>query len=169
MKTLLVTAALLLATSSYSGQKAITDTGEQVAMGGDDFGAAGAPPASDAARAPTAKPQAPGAAGHFADLDFLAETSAILVNLTPDKDGEVEIKLDALGGHQHLHVVAVDPLNTTYRTASLPEKAPVILDLRLAAALEPYDPQLSAALAAIALVVWEARGEPRLHHRGAQA
>src|SRR5262249_58048071 len=46
----------------------VTETGEQVAMGGDDFGAVGAPPASDAARAPSAKPQAPGAAGHFADL-----------------------------------------------------------------------------------------------------
>jgi hypothetical protein len=114
----------------------VTETGEQVAMGGDDFGAAGAPPASDAARAPSAKPQAPGAAGHFADLDFLAETSAILVNLTPDKEGAVEIKLEALGGHQHLHVVAVDPINTTYRTTSLAEKAPVILDLRLAAALD---------------------------------
>ena len=28
---------------------------------------------------------------------------------------------------------------------------------------------IAVALAAIALVVWEARGEPRLHHRGAQA
>jgi hypothetical protein len=114
----------------------VTETGEQLAAAGEDFGAAGQPPASEAARGESAKPQAPGAAGHFADLDFLAETSVVLVNLLPNKDGVVEIKRDALGGHQHLHVVAVDPVNTTCRTASLPEKQPVVLDLRLAAALD---------------------------------
>ena len=50
------------------------------------------------------------------------EVSAVLLNLLPDKKGMVEIPREALGTHQHLHVVAVDPLNTAYRSVSLPEE-----------------------------------------------
>src|SRR5262249_37660452 len=115
----------------------VTETGVQMAAGGDEFGAAGAPPGSDASRGEAAKPQAPGAGGNFANLDFLAETAAVLVNLLPDKDGLIEIPREALGGHQHLVMVGVDPVNTTVRSASLAEQAPMFLDLRLLTALDP--------------------------------
>ncbi|HEV3023346.1 MAG TPA: hypothetical protein VGX76_12800, partial [Pirellulales bacterium] len=115
----------------------VTETGEQVAAGGDEFGAAGTPPASLAERgAEGAKPQAAPGTGNFANLDYLAEDSALLANLLPDKDGVIEIERAALGGHQHLHVVAVDPLNTTYRTASLADQEPTMIDLRLLAGLD---------------------------------
>ncbi|HVC92066.1 MAG TPA: hypothetical protein VND64_00155 [Pirellulales bacterium] len=118
----------------------VTETGEQVAAGGDDFDAAGALPPSSAEGGAAPSPQGAAGTGHFANLDFLAESSAVLVNLLPDKQGLIEIKLAALGGHQHQHlrVVAVDPLNTTSRSASLAEQAPTIVDLRLATALDAH-------------------------------
>ena len=114
-----------------------TQTGEQVAQGGDLFGQAGGKGASDAQRmaAPAAKSEE--SAGNFANLDFLADASAVLVNLVPDDTGLIEIKNEALGTHQHLHVVAVDPLNTTYRSFAVPEAAPTFLDLRLLTGLDP--------------------------------
>ncbi len=114
-----------------------TETGEQVAAGGDVFSAAGAPPASMAKRDAA---QAEGRSAvdvHLANLDFLAHASAVLVNLAPDKDGVVTFDRKALGDHQHLHVVAVDPVSTTYRSAALPESKTEYLDLRLLAGLDP--------------------------------
>ncbi len=85
------------------------------------------------------RPPAPPVAGHtgFADLNFLATQSVVMLNLVPDKQGMVTIKRDALGSHQHLHVVAIDPVNTAYRSLSLPESKTEILDLRLANGLDP--------------------------------
>ena len=45
----------------------------------------------------------------FSNLDFLAETAAVLLNLAPDEQGVVTISRDDLGGHQHVHILAVDP------------------------------------------------------------
>ena len=59
--------------------------------------------------------------GDFANLDFLAEASAVVVNQVPDKDGVVRVTRKAIGPHAMIHVVAVDPLNTTYRIVTLPE------------------------------------------------
>jgi hypothetical protein len=42
-----------------------------------------------------------------------------------------------LGAHQHLHIVAVDPRDTVYRSISLPEVEPKFNDLRLARGLDP--------------------------------
>ena len=114
-----------------------TQTGEQVAQGGDVFSKAGGKGASDMQRTPAAAPPSDPAGGHFANLDFLAEATAVLLNLVPDDKGVIEIKNEALGAHQHLHVVAVDPLNTTYRSVSLPEPKPTFLDLRLLTGLNP--------------------------------
>ncbi len=114
-----------------------TETGEQVAAGGDDFGAKGAPPSSEMARGEgqgagrNAKP------GDFANLDFLAEASAVFVNLVPDKDGKIVLKRELLGSHQHLHVVACDPLSTTWRSVALDEPRSTFIDLRLANGLDP--------------------------------
>ena len=78
-------------------------------------------------------------AAGFANLDFLGEASAILVNLRPDKKGVITIPAGKLGAHQHLHVVAIDPTQTAYRSLSLPEKPMELVDLRLAAGLDPQE------------------------------
>ncbi|MEK6262775.1 MAG: hypothetical protein AABP62_29610 [Planctomycetota bacterium] len=114
-----------------------TETGEQVAAGGDAFNAVGAPQASMGKRDEARAESASAADAHLANLDFLAHASAVLVNLAPDKDGVVTFDRKALGDHQHLHVVAVDPVSTTYRSASLPEAMTDFLDLRLLAGLDP--------------------------------
>ena len=72
----------------------------------------------------------PGAT-NLANLDFLAQSSVVLTNLIPDDAGVVKIGKDEIGPHQHIHVVAVDPVSTTYRSVSLPELKTEFLDLRL--------------------------------------
>lgn len=114
-----------------------TETGEQIAEIGGEFGARGEKGEADAQR--KAPGEGPGkvAADHFADLDFLAAASAVLVNLIPDENGVVEVNRDAFGAQQDIHVVAVDPLNMTYRSVTLTEPKPLFVDLRLLAGLDP--------------------------------
>ena len=114
-----------------------TETGEQIAAGGEDFGANGPPPASMMGRGEGGGGGAFARGGDFANLDFLAEASAVFVNLVPDKDGRIILKRELLGSHQHLHVVACDPLNTTWRSVALDEPKSVFIDLRLANGLDP--------------------------------
>ena len=117
-----------------------TETGEQQAAGGDDFSPAGAKPESAAMRSEMAPSSLVAAtSGNFANLDFLALGSAVLVNLVPNDDGVIQIEQDALGSHQHIHVVAVDPVSTTYRSISLPEPKTDFIDLRLIAGLDPKE------------------------------
>jgi hypothetical protein len=72
----------------------------------------------------------------ISNLDFLSESSVVLTNLRPD--GEVlRIDRKTLGNHQHIHILAVDPENTVYRSISLPEQPPAYRDLRLAHGLDP--------------------------------
>ena len=113
-----------------------TDAGTQEAESETDFDAAAEMGAADAQRAPAAQGEQGSLAG-FENLDFLGEASAVLVNLEPNEKGVVTIPLDALGSHQHLHVVAIDPTQTAYRSLSLPEKPMELVDLRLAAGLNP--------------------------------
>ena len=114
-----------------------TQTGEQQSMSGDDFGAAGAK--NDAPPMRSEAQQRPGAdqTVNLANLDFLSQASAVLVNLTPNDAGVIEIGSDALGPHQQIHVVAIDPLTTVYRSISLPEKKTDFIDLRLLTGLDP--------------------------------
>ena len=114
-----------------------TETGEQLAAGGDDFKAAGVPVQSMPKREADGGLRSTVGDANLANLDFLAHASAVLVNLAPDKDGVVTFDRKALGDHQHLHVVAVDPVSTTYRSAALPEAKTEYLDLRLLAGLDP--------------------------------
>jgi len=74
-----------------------------------------------------------------ANLDFLSQTSAVLVNLTPDKDGVVTVKRSDLGAHQQIHILAVDTQNVVYREFSLPEQKMAFLDLRLMTEALPAD------------------------------
>ncbi|MFW6114242.1 MAG: hypothetical protein ACOC7K_00710, partial [bacterium] len=115
-----------------------TETGEQQARGGDRFGQGGAQSESSAERDAAAAEKPAASADHFAALDFLDSSAAVVLNLVPDDQGIVEIARGALGEKQHIRVVAVDPLNTTYRTLSLPEPTPSFVDLRL---LDNLDPQ----------------------------
>lgn len=114
-----------------------TQTGEQLAVGGDRFGAAGGKPASESQRGDSAASSAPSTTGHFTNFDFLGQATAVLANLVADENGTIEIKQEAVGDHQHLHVIAVDPMNTTYRQVAMAEIKPTIVDLRLIAGLNP--------------------------------
>lgn len=118
-----------------------TETGEQLATGGENFAPAVTPPSARPAAPGEAKDRA-GADGHgqaefSPNLDFLADSSAVVVNLIPDQNGVVSVPRGQLGPHALIHVVAVDPLHTTSRVVSLPEQPVQKLDLRLKAGLDP--------------------------------
>lgn len=114
-----------------------TETGEQVAAAGEDFAPKGDMAAGDASRLAAEAGDVAGIGENFADLDFLASASAVLMNLIPDENGVVEVDRGAFGLQQDIHVVAVDPLNTTYRSLTLPEPMPTFVDLRLITGLDP--------------------------------
>jgi len=117
-----------------------TQTGEQAAVGGEEFlrkskgeaGAAMPPPG-----APVVDSRGVSAAGGFANLDYLADSSGVLLNLIPDKDGVIKIPRKDLGKHAMINVVAVDPVSTTARFVSLPEQAAGFLDLSFSKGLDP--------------------------------
>ncbi len=113
-----------------------TNTGKQNADFKAGFFGSGGEGRGTMARPKTAPPPAP-QRGDFASLDYLAYTSAVLLNLTPDKNGVIEIDREQLGTHQHIHVVAVDPTSTVYRQVSLPQPETDHLDLRLSDGLDP--------------------------------
>ncbi|MBX3400732.1 MAG: hypothetical protein KF873_18515 [Gemmataceae bacterium] len=117
-----------------------TETGEQLAEGGQAFGGLGGMAAPKSER--PSEPMAAGGGGNasspgFADLDFLADASTVAVNLVPDADGVIRIPRQGIGPHSMLTVVAVDPLSTSVKTATLPEQAAKFADLRLAKGLDP--------------------------------
>lgn len=113
-----------------------TETSEQVSAAGEAYGRSEAPKPSMAAPSPaTTATTAEG--GDFANLDFLAEAATVELNLLPDKDGIVRVPNKSIGSHAMIHVVAVDPLNTTVRSMTMPEKVSQFLDLRLANGLDP--------------------------------
>ena len=120
-----------------------TETSQQHAAPGDDFSGRGTAGSGDAKRD---ERKAPGgaAASDFANLDFLPEATAVMVNLTPSDDGEVKIERELFGANQHVHIVACDPTSTVYRAVSLPEPPMDMQDLRLARGLGP-NPALYAA------------------------
>ena len=70
-------------------------------------------------------------------LDFLADSAVVLPNLVPNEDGTISINLEDLGGHQEIHVVAVDPINTVWKSVSLPAKETRSVDLRLSGGFDP--------------------------------
>ena len=113
-----------------------TETGEQLAQGGDDFFGQGGNRASEGGRSKGGS-IAQGGTADFANLDFLGETSAVLLNLAADKNGIITIKRADLGAHQQITIVAVDPQNTAYRHIALPEGKNEFVDLRLINGLEP--------------------------------
>ena len=120
-----------------------TETGEQLAAGGEAFGGRGLPPPSESLPGdkkgglPGESGRVPG--GDFANLDFLANASAVVVNQVPDKEGIVRVSRKEIGPHAMIHVVAVDPLNTVSRSTTLAEQKAQFVDLRLHRGLDPKD------------------------------
>ncbi|OWK38438.1 hypothetical protein FRUB_07558 [Fimbriiglobus ruber] len=118
-----------------------TETGEQAAERGEMFGSRGGIEVERSLRSGGGNASPPPAAksghGDFADLNFLADPSAVVLNLVPDKDGVVRVARKDVGPHALLHAVAVDPLNTTSRFVSLPEVKAQFADLRLRTGLDP--------------------------------
>jgi hypothetical protein len=118
-----------------------TETGEQLAQAGEEYRRKGVPapsaPATPPASGRRSVDSGPLVLGTVESLDFLANASAVLCNLVPDKDGVVKIPRDKLGPHNMIHVVAVDPVSTTVRSVTLPESPLKSLDLRLRAGLDP--------------------------------
>jgi hypothetical protein len=119
-----------------------TQTGQQDARAGSDFAAAPPAPTSPAegeslAREDRLEQLSLTKSDVTSNLDFLGESAAVISNLVPDEKGLVIVARSELGAHQHVHVVAIDPVSTAYRSVSLVEKPMKFRDLRLAAGLNP--------------------------------
>ncbi len=113
-----------------------TDAGKQVALTGEGYGRTGTGGGGRRFGGKSKAKPAP-AAGNFANLDFLSEATAVLLNLRADKDGVVTIDRKDLGAHHQIHVVAVDPENAVYREIALDEQKMAFKDLFLIAGLDP--------------------------------
>lgn len=117
-----------------------TQTSQQEAQAGSQFAPAVPPPAM---ADPHAAPGLATAESRTAPLpltsnfDFLEEAAVVLTNLVPDENGTIEIPREQFGSHQYIHIVAVDPVHTAYRSISLAEKPMKFRDLRLARGLDP--------------------------------
>lgn len=117
-----------------------TESGEQAPAGGDEFA-----PRSEPAPGMSAPGVGSGSGEDFnrkegkftSNLDYLANSAAVVVNLVPDKDGLVKISRKTLGSHAMIQVVAVDPLSITSRTYAVSEQPTQNLDLRLKNGLDP--------------------------------
>ncbi len=112
-----------------------TETVQQTPQGGEQFFGTAKPGDSKSSTGATGGVAA-GALADFADLDFLASSSLVMVNLEADKDGVIELKRAELGPHQELLFVAVDSQNTASRIVSLSDDKNDFLDLRLAKTLD---------------------------------
>jgi hypothetical protein len=113
-----------------------TETATQEAAAGGMFGAS-AQPVMNAMASMAPEPQERAQeAGQFANLDFLANPAAVLLNLKPDAKGVVTIPREAVKHANTVRVVAVNAENTVCRDVLLPEVATPHEDLRLKLALD---------------------------------
>jgi len=71
-----------------------------------------------------------------ANLDFLGSASRVLANLKPDADGTVSIPRSELAAHRLVRVVAVDAVNTAWRSVPIDGERVSSRDLRLDLALD---------------------------------
>lgn len=114
-----------------------TQTSVQQALEGQNFSAAAdAPDGEAASRARQGKRQ-DARLSDFANLDFLGSPARVLFNLKPDENGQIQVPLEELGAHQHVHVVALDPLTTVCRSVAFSEITMDHRDLRLKKGLDP--------------------------------
>ncbi len=113
-----------------------TQTSTQQAQDGEEFDdVAENQPAADAMRRARQQRKAVGQTD-FANLDFLELSSTLLANLKPDENGTVTVSVEDLKGHQHLHIVAVDPMTTVYRSIARSDLDTKHRDLRLVDGLD---------------------------------
>jgi hypothetical protein len=112
-----------------------TETGAQEAMDGDPFAGEGRGAGGMGVGGGRGERSASGRAD-YANLDFLADSSAVLLNIAPNDDGVIEIKREELGPRHRITIVAVDAADTASRYVDLPEPEADYLDLRLAKSLD---------------------------------
>ncbi len=113
-----------------------TETSQQLARPGEDYESKGTGSGGDSSRDSKSDSGAH-TPNDFANLDFLPEATAVIVNVTPDKDGQVKVDRKLLGANGHLHIVACDPATTAFRSVALPDEAMKMNDMRLIAGLDP--------------------------------
>ncbi|MGC1276069.1 MAG: hypothetical protein WBC44_20390 [Planctomycetaceae bacterium] len=113
-----------------------TATGQQTPQEGGAFAPAAQPPSAATSAGSSESAPVPTLADP-SNLDFLAETSIVLPNLVPDKDGVIEFDRKDLGPHQDVVVVAADGEQSVSRQFTLDEVRAKPLDLRLADSLDP--------------------------------
>jgi len=119
----------------------IEETPTMIGLGGGAGGAyggrRGGKPGMRARGAPATPPEPVQPPGLWANLNFLPAPAVLLANLRPGADGILRVPLADLGPGQEVHVVAVDPESTAYRSIALPQKPLEPRDLRLARGLDP--------------------------------
>jgi hypothetical protein len=113
-----------------------TETGQQDAKAGEQFAESAPAAEPTAGRADHDTPTVE-SVGDFANLDFLARQSAVMINLVPDETGRISLDLQELASYQYVQILAVDPDDTALRTVYLPEHPTELLDLRLTQGLDP--------------------------------
>ena len=114
-----------------------TQTATQTAEPGSAFASSAEAAEADAPSRGTSASPADQTQADFANLDFLATSTGLAVNLAPDDQGRLSIPLKEFGPHQHFHVVAIDPLTTVYRSVALRKTKTPFRDLRLKKGLDP--------------------------------
>lgn len=115
-----------------------TQTGAQVAAGGDTFAAAAPKSQSAGGRMPTSESKLSLVVSpDGANLNFLAHEAVVLPNLVPDADGMIKIDPALLNEKTQLHVIAVDPVATVHRRFLLPDTPAAFSDQRLLVGLDP--------------------------------
>ncbi len=115
-----------------------TQTGSQVAAGGDVFAAAAPKMQSAGGRAtPFEAKMSLITSAAYPNLDFLSQEAVVLPNLVPDAEGMIKIDPALLAEKTQLHVIAVDPIATTHRRFLLPDTPTSLSDQRLLVGLDP--------------------------------
>lgn len=68
----------------------------------------------------------------YSNFDFLQNTSLVLSNLKPDKNGVIELAISTIQPRQHVQIIAVDHDDVVYRDWSLAHDKDPFQDMRLA-------------------------------------
>lgn len=113
-----------------------TTASKQDAAKGDAFDKRPTPTDDMAERAANSAPRQD-KANNAANLDFLAMPAVVLVNAQPNKQGRIELDIEAFDEMQQIRVVAANGRSIVERTLSLPARPWSQLDLRMADGLDP--------------------------------
>lgn len=89
--------------------------------GGKFGGRGGGRRASGASGGPAPSAPVQHSPGTFPNFDFLPASSGVLVNLRADAQGVVSVPVASLGDGQHLHIVAIDDIDTVHTSLARAE------------------------------------------------